>query len=269
MRPAIAWLRSAVMNVARLANYDFCPWANRYVYWLRKPIGWFVIGAAAAALVAVFLAPQAWIIFSSLVVVILMGVVWPCVTIRGTIPSLEFDRRRCSEMVSTQVKLSVENRWPWPVWGLTLEGLDDSSQPVASLARVPGWSRSEFHFAFRPGRRGVYPATAPRAATGFPFGIFSSHRLVAVDRALVVWPHAARLKSVPTLSGTIPHVLGMRLDRVSCLHTAIVMRSDAPLACSAEYCLRSDQPCVLLGCRRGAFPEFSIVRRCSQETNVW
>ncbi len=213
MRAVTAWLRSAVMTTTRLANYDFCPWANRYVYWLRKPIGWFVVGAAAAASVAVFLAPQAWIIFSSLVVVILMGVVWPWVAIRGAIPSLEFDRRRCSEKVSTQVTLSIENRWPWPLWGLTLEGLDDSSRPVASLARVPGWSRSEFHCAFRPGRRGIYPATAPRLATGFPFGIFCSHRPVTVDRPLVVWPHAARLKSIPVLSGTIPHVLGMRLDR--------------------------------------------------------
>ena len=217
MRAAITCLRRAVvtmgMTMGRLANYDFCPWANRYVYWLRKPIGWFVIGAAAAASVAVFLAPQAWIIFSSLGVVILVGVVWPWIAIRGVLPSLEFDRRRCTEKVSTQVKLSIENRWPWPLWGLTLEGLDDSSEPVASLARLPGWSRSEFHFAFRPGHRGVYPATAPRVATGFPFGIFCSHRLVTVVRPLVVWPHAARLKSVPVLSGTIPHVLGMRLDR--------------------------------------------------------
>ena len=213
MRAAFAWLRSAVMAAGRLANYDFCPWANRYVYWLRKPIGWFVIGAVATACVAAFLAPQAWIIFSSLVVVILMGIVWPWVAIRGAIPAIEFDRRRCHEGVATQVKLSIENRWPWPLWGLALEGLDNGSEPIASLARIPGWSRSEFQFLFRPGRRGVYPSTEPRLATGFPFGIFRSARPVTVQRKLVVWPHAANLKSIPFLGGTIPHVLGMPLDR--------------------------------------------------------
>ena len=45
----ISWLRSAVAVVGKLANYDFCPWANRYVYWLREPIGWFVIGASIFA----------------------------------------------------------------------------------------------------------------------------------------------------------------------------------------------------------------------------
>ncbi|MEM6471796.1 MAG: DUF58 domain-containing protein, partial [Planctomycetota bacterium] len=30
---------------------DFCPWANRFVYWLKEPVGWFVIATAISVLV--------------------------------------------------------------------------------------------------------------------------------------------------------------------------------------------------------------------------
>ena len=56
------------------------------------------------------------------------------------------------------------------------------------------------------------------------------------------------------------------LEALLNLHTAVA-KSDTPLACSSEYCLRSDHPGVLLGCRRGAFSDSSIVGGCSEETN--
>ncbi len=35
------------LQLNQAMNYDFCPWANAYVYWLKKPIGWFVLGLLA------------------------------------------------------------------------------------------------------------------------------------------------------------------------------------------------------------------------------
>lgn len=200
-------------------NHDFCPWINRYVYWLKQPIGWFVIGAAASLLVATCLAPHAWIIFGSLVVVMVLGVIWPWVTIRGAAAEVAFDCRRCREGELIQVRLAVYNRWPWPLWGLAVEKgffnetTAEGERPVTALARVPGWSKSEFVFDFRPSQRGVYPHTTPELATGFPFGIWRACREVTVPRELLVWPHTTTLTSIPSLGGDVADVIGMLFDR--------------------------------------------------------
>jgi uncharacterized protein (DUF58 family) len=202
-----------------IGNHDFCPWANRYVNWLKQPIGWFVVGATVAALTAVFLEPQVWIIFGSLVAVMLVGVAWPWVAMRGTSAKIAFDRGRCREGERVQVRLSLHNRWPWPLWGLSvengffLEPTESGERPVAALARVHGWSRSEFVFEFRPEARSVYPHSVPELATGFPFGIWRASQEISVQRELLVWPRTTLLTSIPSLGGDIADVIGMLFDR--------------------------------------------------------
>ena len=218
--------KSFVQQSARLAsrlstagNHDFCPWANRYVYWLKQPIGWFLVGAAASLLTALFLAPHAWIIFGSIVVVMVLGVIWPWVACRGATAEVVFDCRRCREGERIQVRLAVYNRWPWPLWGLAIEKgffgetTEPGERPVTALARAAGWSKSEFVFHFRPSQRGVYPHTAPELATGFPFGIWRAHREITVSRELLVWPRTTPLASVPSLGGDVSDVIGMLFDR--------------------------------------------------------
>ena len=70
-RKRAEFIARSFRRLAAIGNHDFCPWANRYVYWLKQPIGWLVVAAAAAALTALFLEPQAWIIVGSLVAVML------------------------------------------------------------------------------------------------------------------------------------------------------------------------------------------------------
>jgi uncharacterized protein (DUF58 family) len=84
---------------------------------------------------------------------------------------------------------------------------------VASLARVPAWSRSEFLFELRPDARGVYPHEEPELATGFPFGISRASRKISVQRELLVWPRTTPLTSIPSLGGDIADVIGMLFDR--------------------------------------------------------
>jgi len=211
--------RGVLAPLVAIGNHDFCPWANRYVYWLKQPIGWFVVAAAAAALTAVFLEPQVWTIFGSLVAVMVLGVVWPWVAMRGTTAEIAFDCRRCREGDRRQVRLIVHNRWPWPLWGLAAENgfflrpADEENRPVAALARVPGWSRSEFVFEFRPDARGVYPHEMPELATGFPFGIWRAAKTISVERELLVWPRTTTLTAIPSLGGDIADVIGMLFDR--------------------------------------------------------
>ena len=212
-------LAGLVLQLLAIAKHDFCPWTNRYVYWLKQPIGWFVVGATASLLVAICLAPHAWVIFGSLVVVMVLGVIWPWVAIRGATATAAFDCRRCREGDLIQVRLAVYNRCPWPLWGLAVEkgffinSVETADQPVTALARVPGWSKSEFVFDFRPNRSGVSPHAAPELATCFPFGIWRAHREVTVPRELLVWPHTTTLTSIPSLGGDVADVIGMLFDR--------------------------------------------------------
>jgi uncharacterized protein (DUF58 family) len=202
------------------ATYDFCPWANRYVYWLKRPIGWFVVGDIAGALVGLFLAPQGWFVCGVLTAVMVLGVAWPWISMRGLTATLAFDRRRSREGNTVQLRLAVRNRWPWPAWGLVVErgffapAADGEDAPaVVALARVPGWSQNEYEFEFRPPRRGVYPSEPPVLATGFPFGIWQSEKAVPTARSLVVWPHIVPLISVPSAGGDRRTVAGSFVDR--------------------------------------------------------
>ncbi len=209
---------SSVANA--IGHYDFCPWANRYVYWLKQPIGWFALGALAALLVGLFVAPQGWFLFGVLVTVMLLGVIWPRISMRGLEVSLSFDRPRCREWEPVQVRLSIRNRWPFPAWGLVVERgffdadcWDEPSAAVTALARVPGWSQSDYVFPFCPERRGVYPRRAPLLSTGFPFGIWHCGRPVPVVGELLVWPRTIPLRSVPALGGDHLSVAGSFVDR--------------------------------------------------------
>jgi uncharacterized protein (DUF58 family) len=197
-------------SIARLANflnYDFCPWANCYVYWLKQPVGWFALGALASLVIGVSVAPQALIVCASLIAVAVIGVVWPQIAVRGVSCSLSFERRRATEGSAVRVRIAVTNRWPWPLWGLTVERgfflatCGEESAPAASLARVAGWSRTVFEWEFCPPRRGLYPSEIPRIATGFPFGLWQAHAAVTVEGELLVWPRTACLQSVPPILG--------------------------------------------------------------------
>lgn len=213
---AFASLRA---RAAEVGHYDFCPWANRYVYWLKQPIGWLAAGALAALLVAVIVAPQAWFVFGALVAVMLLGVAWPWISMHGLEATLAFDRRRCQEREPVSMRLTVRNRWPWPAWGLVVErGFFESEDPtdptsaVTALARVPGWSQSEYAFVFRPERRGIYPQAPPVLATGFPFGIWNRTRPIPTHNRLIAWPQMVPLTSVPVIGGNHLTVAGSPID---------------------------------------------------------
>jgi uncharacterized protein (DUF58 family) len=203
-----------------LLNHDFCPWANRYVYWLKQPIGWFLVAAVASLLVGIFLAPQGLILFGAITVVIGLGVVWPWLSMRAGRATLSFDRHRCRAEDNVTLVLTVRNRWPVPLWGLSVEGglgrPRDSSGgdlPVMSLASIPGWSETSFHFPYVPVRRGVYPQDTVRLSCGFPFGIWRSSRAIPVQGELIAWPRTIPLESVPSRHGQLPVVAGIHVDR--------------------------------------------------------
>jgi uncharacterized protein (DUF58 family) len=204
----------SVERLADFLNHDFCPWANRYVYWLKQPVGWFVLGAAAALVIGISVAPQALIVCAAMLAVGLIGVAWPWIGMRGISCSLSFDRRRATEGSAARVRIAVANRWPWPIWGLMVDrGFflptnSAESRPAVSLARVAGWSRTVFEWEFCPPRRGRYPIQAPELTTGFPFGLWHARGGIAIDNELLVWPRTASLQSIPPIRGESLAVAG-------------------------------------------------------------
>jgi uncharacterized protein (DUF58 family) len=245
-------------------HHDFCPWANRYVYWLKQPIGWFVVAAAMSLIVGVFLGAQGFVLCAAIVGVIALGVVWPWLAIRSVRVALRFDRRRTHEGESVAVELQVSNRLPWPIWGLAIEeGFLAAEQPgderdalAVALARVPGWSVNEYRWEYVPECRGVYPTKIPQVTCGFPFGIWTARRPVSSHGELIVWPRTVRLCAMPPLSGRelsvaslvsrrIGHegdVLGVRPfrqgDSLRMMHWAQTARHDQLIVCERQATAR-------------------------------
>src|SRR5258706_6607205 len=205
-------------------THDFCPWANRYVYWIKQPLVIPGLAALVAAFIGLTVTPQGYVVCGGLVAIMLLGIVWPCVGTLGLKASLRFDCRRAREGEEVQAILTVVNRMPWPAWGLMVEGgfdaLGDADVAVA-LARVPGFARSKFEWPFQPPLRGEYPLAPPRLATAFPFGLWKGTRPVTVQSRLLVWPRLIPLDAMPLAQGE-SWTLGA-LSQLRCGHEGDVM----------------------------------------------
>ena len=204
------------INLKRLlstGNHDFCPGVNRYVYWLKRPIGWLLTAAAAAALVGVSVGPQGWVVFSVIMAVIILGVAWPAVQMWASHASLGVPQPRGMEGQPLRITLRVTNHLPFPLWGLMIgerflqdtrardSESPDSESPdtMAALARVPAWSITEFHWDFPPQHRGQFPRSGARLATGFPFGVWESSRWIQCEQTATVWPQVPQLRDPVTV----------------------------------------------------------------------
>ncbi len=188
-------------------NHDFCPWANRWVYWMKRPLVAMLLATGLSLVCGIFLQTEALVIAAILLLIVGVGVSFPWLAMRGIDVHLKFDVRRSRTGHPVLVRLRVRNRWPWPVWGLSvLRGFavreaTDTEEGV-SLACVHGWSTAEYSWPFVPQIRGRYPLTAPEVETGFPFGLYRATRNATVDGHLVVWPKTVILSGLPDAAET-------------------------------------------------------------------
>lgn len=183
-------------------SVDFCPWANKYVYWLKNPFWVLMLAVGGSALCGFLVNPLVFFLTGLLILLCGIGVVMPKIALRGIDCKVVFDVPRTRVGTAAIVRLQVRNRWPFPVWGLSMirgfaqEVVREGDEGVA-LARVPGWSTVEYSWPFIPGRRGRYPCEAAEVETGFPFGLYYARKAAQVDGHLIVWPRTARLEGVP------------------------------------------------------------------------
>jgi uncharacterized protein (DUF58 family) len=190
-------------KLSALFTYDFCPWANRWVYWMKRPAVSLGLSAVAALACAIFGKPAALVALGAIVVVGGLGYAWPTVSIRGLSASIRFRQRRVSEGEPARCLVQVVNRWPWPVWGISIETNFGNRESVA-LSRVGGWSSSEFEWELTPRCRGEFPGEAPQIATGFPFGLREARRPAKVLQSLIVWPQVIPLETLLDAAETRP-----------------------------------------------------------------
>lgn len=190
---------------------DYFPATERAVKRLVwTPAGAMLLAAAVALLCGLFLSPHALVLAAGLIAVLLVGVAWPWLTLRGTGARLGFDRSRCRENDTVGVMLAVTRRVRWGAWGLAVRGgfepTADPDAPAAVIAAFPhvaGRSSASTGWTFTPARRGTYPLAdpPPQLVTGHPFGLRESRTAVAVAAPLVVWPATYPVGSVPDAGG--------------------------------------------------------------------
>ncbi len=199
-------------RIVHLLSYDFCPWANRYIYWLKEPVGWFVLATLTSVLVGAFLSPLGWTVAAGLVAILVLGLGFPWLATRTVACEVRPVRGELHERETSQLELVVRNRLPLPIGGLQVEGylslpttdqLSGSASIAADigLARVPALSCATYRLQITPEYRGRYPAELPRLACAFPFGIWTARRKIDLVQAVTVWPLIIPIQSEFEVAG--------------------------------------------------------------------
>lgn len=199
-----SWWQRLTSLLRTLATHDFFPeisvQVRRVVY---HPLGVLLAAASVSLLCGLFLHAQGFVLFGGVLAVVVLGILWPRISLWGTSGSLAFTPSRTTEGEPVDVLLTLRNRLPWSVWGLTVrDGFGgEGAKPIAGIASVRGRRTCLGRWTFQPRCRGVYPLRTPRLTTGFPFGLWENGRPLNVDRSLIVWPRTYPVGPTPSVSG--------------------------------------------------------------------
>lgn len=194
---------------ARLLTTDFCPRANRFVYWLKEPVGWFVLATCVSVIIGLYFAPIGWTLAAALASIIAVGMVWPAIAVRAVSCSLRPCVPHVHEDDPCELEFSVRNKLPMPLWGLSVEGFLDRSStnpdvatiPTIALAFIRSLTTSTFSFSIRPDFRGRYPDGDATLTCSFPFGIWTAKRKLEDVAPITVWPKVFPIRGQAGLVG--------------------------------------------------------------------
>ena len=209
-------LRKGKSWVARFLTTDFCPSANRFVYWLKEPVGWFVLATCISVLIGLYFAPIGWTLAAALTSVIAVGMVWPAVAVRAVTCSLRPKDPQVHEDDPCELQFSIRNWLPMPLWGLSVEGfldrsceqVDTDKIPTVALAFVRGLTTSTYRFSIQPDFRGCYPDGDATLTCSFPFGIWTAKRKLEDITPITVWPKVYPITGQAVLKGRNTAELG-------------------------------------------------------------
>jgi uncharacterized protein (DUF58 family) len=191
---------SVPSRLSSLLTTDFCPWANRFVYWLKEPVGWFVLAALASILVGAFLSPVGWTLAAGLASVLAFGIGFPWLATRCVWCRVHPVHGELHEREVSYLQLSIRNYLPLPIMGLMVEGYLTASfakdetlgllldMPEAALERIPAFSTATYRLTISAEYRGCYPKQAPKITCSFPFGIWTARREIGDWGPVTVLP---------------------------------------------------------------------------------
>jgi uncharacterized protein (DUF58 family) len=191
------WLRT-------VTTYDVFPeFSARVRRLLYNPLGVLLLAALTSLVCGAFLHSQGFVLFGSVLGVIVLGVAWPWLSLRGLRGALAFDRLRAVEGEPVEACLTLTNRLWWAAYGLAVRGglQAEGGQPAVSIAAAPRRRTVCCRWPLTPLRRGVYPLTTPFLTTGFPFGLWESKRVLSVAAPLLVWPRTYPVGPPPLTGG--------------------------------------------------------------------
>lgn len=203
----------------RVANHDFCPSWNWLFYTLKEPVGWVVAAIMFSLLVGLLVGPQGYVLAIAFTALLVLGLAWPWLSMKGIRCSLVLPDRRVSENQDLVVLFRVKNYWPLPVFGMMVKGdflqaLNEADECVAfALRRIAAWSESEFRIPIKPRRRGRLPTGEVIVANGFPFGLIDISKSVARSTSVLVWPSCESLDGFPVSDSTRFSLHGALRDR--------------------------------------------------------
>ena len=183
--------------------HEYCPWADPLVAVVKTPLGILAVAFIAAMLLAVAVGLGGLWAAGTILIVIVIGTLWPTLAIRGVRGSLAFAQRRAREGERVQVGLTLTNRWPWPVWGIACQA-GFAGSAAAACGSLPATSTATYNWPFIPPRRGCYPQGTVWLSTGFPFGIRTASRPCRVTNRLTVWPRTVVLRNLLDVAETRP-----------------------------------------------------------------
>ncbi len=209
-RAWLVWLR-------KIATYDFFPqFSARVRRMLYSPLCVLSTAALMALVFGLTIQPRVLVLCISLTAVIVIGLCWPWLTLRGVEVSVGHDRDRAAEGETVEITISLTNRLPWPVWGLILRSgyQEPDITPTKRLpwlsSNLPGPTGTEIPLStvagracslqvwkFTPSKRGRYPRRECRVVTGVPFGVWEASKKVQSLRPLTVWPRTFPVGPVP------------------------------------------------------------------------
>ena len=194
-------------RIAGLLQIDFFPQVNPYLYWLKQPIGWFVVAMFASVLVGAFASPIGWTIAIGLFSLICLGLVFPWIAVRSTRMELHPVISEIHEGEEVDLLLKVQNRLPIPLVGLTVSGFlaassdEEDCPPDLGLSQIPALAKASYRLPVCPKYRGRYPAQTPKFACGFPFGIWNAQKELNHVSPMLVRPLLIPLKGQLDLPG--------------------------------------------------------------------
>lgn len=252
----------ALSRVDALLNYDFCPWANRWVYWLKHPMVGVAVVAITAGICGTFVAPQAWFLCAGLLIVGMIGLIWPAVSIAAVRANVRFHQAWCEEEAEVSVEVSLTNHLPLPIFGLSLR-TSETHEVLVSFARVPAWRKTVYQWRLTPHQRGSFPREQLLLQTGFPFGVWTAQRTASVSGELLVLPKAVDLDAIPALvssnwgndqyssrrTGDCGDIMGTRPfrpgDSLRQIHWATTARTGALVCTERQLAIQNRVVCYL------------------------